>query len=157
MADQRKSQVNFADCYALTSKRTKEFILSFLDKFVPDREEYTHTYEVPQFSDNPSVVFSSDVQLMEYLEKNKSEKHAIYWSKKKENTLRGAMCLFTSDGQIILGLYCETHDPDTSIETGYLQQIMNFCDSSQGLILYKEPAPRDTRDFLEKVKLRMSK
>ena len=77
---------------------------------------------------------------------------AIYCSNKEEAQLRGAMCLFTSDGQIILGVYCETLYPDTAIESSYLKSLMDFCNSTEGLILYEEPAPQDTHEFLQKIK-----
>ena len=157
MTNQEKYQVYFADCYVLTNKRNKSFIISFLDHFVPNREEYVDEYEIPQFSNNPTIVFKSVDQLIEYLENNKKEVHAIYWSNKEESTLRGAMCFFNSDEQIVLGVYCETKYPDTTIEDNYLKQLIAFCNSgdTKGLILYEEPAPKDTGEFLERVKVNM--
>ena len=152
MTDQKKKQVHFADCYVLTKKRNKHFISSFLDQFLPNRKELAETYEIPQFSDDPTVIFHSAAKLIDYLEENKNEVHAIYWSNKEEAQLRGAMCLFTSDGQIILGVYCETLHPDTTIENKYLKDLMDFCESTNGLILYEEPAPQDTPEFLQKIK-----
>ena len=40
----------YADCYVLTENRTKEFISSFLDKFLPHRKESASEYEVPQYA-----------------------------------------------------------------------------------------------------------
>ncbi len=151
MTDHNKQTVNFADCYVLTNKRTKEFILTFLDTFLLNRQEYAGAYEIPQFSDHPTIIFHSANELMEYLEQNKKEPHAIYWYSEEEAQLRGAMCLFTSDGQIILGLTCETLYPDTTIERNYLKALMDLCGSAQGLIEYKTPAPRDTGEFLQRI------
>jgi hypothetical protein len=143
--------VNFADCYVLAHRRTKGFITSFLDRFLPRREQYTDTYEVPQFAEHPTIVFQSDSQLLDYLEHDLHTVHAIYWYHPQEETIRAAMCLFTSDGQVILGLTCETLYPDTRIEQECLAAIMDFCRSTVGLIEYEKPAPKDTEDMLRRI------
>ncbi len=152
MANQENHKVNFADCYVLTNKRTKDFITSFLDKYLPNRQEYTDIYEVPQFSEQPTVVFKTADELIEYLEHHKNEVHAIYWYNKKEEILRGTMCLFTSDGQVILGIFSESLYPDTSIEDRYFKDLQEFCGSTTGLIEYETPAAKDTEEFLRRVK-----
>lgn len=151
MTDKEQYQVKFADCYVLTKKRTKDFIISFLDKYLANRQEYTDVYEVPQFSEHPTIVFKSANELIEYLEHNNNEVHAIYWYNKKEDILRGTMCLFTSDGQVILGIFCESLYPDTSVEDSYFKDLQEFCGSTTGLIEYETPAARDTEEFLKRV------
>lgn len=151
MPDSPKHTVHFADCYVLSHHRTKDFITSFLDRFLPQREEYTDTYELPQFAEDPIIVFSSAGQLMDYLEHSLFTLHAIYWYNPQEGPVRAAMCLYTSDGQVILGLTCETLHPEKSTEEGYLKQAMDFCRSTVGLIEYEKPAPKDTREFLERI------
>jgi hypothetical protein len=152
MIDHPPKQVNFADCYALTNKRTKAFITSFLDTFLISRQEAAKQYAMPQFSEHPSWVLYTAEALIEYLEQHPTEPHAIYWLNKDESTLRGAMCIFTSDGQVIMGLYCETRRPDTAIEQHYLKALKDFCETTEGLVLYEEPAPQDTAAFLERLK-----
>lgn len=151
MTDKEPRKVNFADCYVLTNKRTKEFISSFLDKYLPNRQEYTDTYEVPQFSQQPTVVFKTADELIQYLEHHINEVHGIYWYNKVEEIIRGTMCLFTSDGQVILGIFCESLYPDSSIEEGFFADLKKFCDSTIGLIEYKTPAAKDIGDFLRRV------
>jgi hypothetical protein len=152
MTDKQQNKVNFADCYVLTNKRTKTFITSFLDKYLPNRKEYTDVYEVPQFAENPSVIFKSADELIEYLEHHKNEVHAIYWYNKVEEIIRGTMCLFTSDGQVIVGIFCESLYPDDSIEENYFRDLKEFCGSTTGLIEYETPAAKDIDDFLRRVK-----
>ena len=151
MEKDKKQEVKFADCYVLTDKRTKRFILSFLDQFLPHREQYTHTYEIPQLADDPILILPSDMALIEYLEQYQNEVHAIYWYNKEEAIIRGTMCLFTSDGQVIVGIFCESLYPDTTNEKHFLNELMNFCNSETGLIEYQTPAARDTKEFLERV------
>lgn len=144
-------RVNFADCYVLTNQRTYAFLLSFLNHFLPQREAYASEYEVPQHADFPDRVFTSPEELIAYLEDHPSEVHAIYWENKEESTLRAGMCLFTSDGQVIVGLTSETHYPDTSLEKYCLKQLKDFCKSSIGLIEYDTPAAKDTAAFLKRI------
>lgn len=143
--------VRFADCYVLARQRTRDFIVGFLDRFLPHRQEYTEAYEVPQFAEHPEVVFTSADALLDYLEKHSGEVHAVYWFNPQEETLRAAMALFTSDGQVILGLTCETFYPDTRIEQDCLAQIMAFCGSTVGLIEYEKPAPKDTGEMMQRI------
>lgn len=152
MTDKQRKHVNFADCYVLTDRRTREFINSFLEKYLPYRQEYTDVYEVPQFSDHPAIVFHKADDLIGYLEVHKNEIHAIYWYNKNEDAqLRGTMCLFTSDGRVIMGIFCESLFPDTSNEESYFKDLQAFCGSTTGLIEYETPASRDTSEFLKRV------
>ena len=144
-------QVNFADCYVLTNQRTYTFLLSFLHRFLPRRETYATTFEVPQHADTPEQVFTSAEDLMVYLEHHPHEVHAIYWENQEMSQLRAAMCLFTSDGKVIVGLTSITYYPDTSIERDYLKQLEQFCNSRFSLIEYDTPAAKDTPAFLQRI------
>lgn len=151
MKETPQQTVYFADCYVLTHRRDKDFILSFLDHFLPQREEYTDEYELPQFAEHPVIVFPSAGQLLDYLEHAPHEVHAVYWYNPHEAPVRAAMCLFTSDGQVIVGLTCEASLPDTASEQNYLQEMMVFCRSTIGLIEYEKPAPKDTKELLQRI------
>jgi hypothetical protein len=148
MIGHRRLQTNFCDCYVLSIKRTKEFIHSFLEHFLPDASAYTSEYQVPELAEQPLQTFTSADALIDYLESHPEEPHAIYWFSKHSTLTRSAMCLFMNDGAVLYGLATESLFPDTSIEDQLLQQLMNFCNSQQGLILYEEPAPRTTHVFL---------
>jgi hypothetical protein len=145
-------RINFADCYVLTNQRTYIFLLSFLNHFLPKREAYASEYEVPQHADHPDQVFTASEDLITYLESHPHEAHAIYWENKEVSTLRAGMLLFTSDGQVIVGLTSETHYPDTYLEESCLQQLKDFCNSSIGLIEYDTPAAKDTAEFLQRAR-----
>ena len=142
----------YADCYVLSEKRTSAFILSFLDTFIPNRQESAVEYEVPQFAETPKIVFKTAFELMEYLTINKEEIHTVYFSNTDKTDVKGAMCFFTDNGQIILGIYCNTMYPDTTIEDKVLVDLKSFCDNSNGYITYEEPATIEISKFLERVK-----
>jgi hypothetical protein len=150
MPDPKEKQVRFADCYVLTDQRTTAFLHSFLDAFIPNRQEYARSYEIPQFAEQPDRVLSSANELMAYLEQNRETPHAIYWSNKTEEKLYGAMCIFTTNGKVIVGLICETAYPDTNTEREYLNRLMAFCKSELGFIEYEKPAAQDAEEFLQR-------
>lgn len=150
-------QVNFADCYVLTAQRTQAFLLSFLHRFLPEREAYATAFEVPQDADTPERVFTSANELILYLEHHPHEVHAIYWENTGMSTLRAAMCLFTSDGKAIVGLTSVTYYPDTSVERQYLKQLELFCNSHFSLIEYDTPAAKDTAEFLQRIEQQHTK
>lgn len=150
MENVKADPVNFADCYVLTNKRSREFITSFLDTFLPNRQQAASQYGIPQFSESPDLLFTNVDELITYLEQHSNEMQAIYWLNKEASPLRGAMCIFTSDGKLIAGLYCESLRPDTRCETVYLQRLKEFCGSTIGLIEYEQPAAQDTPEFLQR-------
>lgn len=137
----------FADCYVLTKGRSKKLISEFLETFVPKREEMAGEYEVPQYNDEPLVVFMSDEELIDYLIENINEPHSIYWENKEESDLRFAMCFFTNDGNIILGLSTEAKSSNSEIEDAMFDKLKHFASSSEGLITYENPAPCNTEEF----------
>lgn len=142
----------YADCYVLSEKRTSTFILSFLDRFLPNRQECADEYEIPQYADKPNVVFKTAAEIIEYLTINKDEVHTVYWSSTDKTDIKGAMCFFTNNGQLILGIYCDTMYPDTTIEDKVFADLKNYCGNSNGYITYEEPSTHDTTEFLERVK-----
>jgi hypothetical protein len=143
--------VNFADCYVLIEGRDQSFVNSFLNHFLPFRQPYETSYAVPPFSERPQFVFHSDTELMDHLEKHPSQGYGIYWYNTQDTTLKGAMCIYLENEGMIFGLFCESHYPDISIEYRLLSELKAFCRSENGLILYKEPAPRSRSQFLEKL------
>ncbi len=152
MTNRKEHAGYFADCYVLTDRRTKDFIYSFLDNFIPNRQETADEYEIPQYSNKPTTVYKTADQLIDFLVINKSKIHTVYWTNITESEIKGAMCFFTKDEHLIVGLYCSTDSPDTTIEDIYLEKLQEFCQTKNGYITYEEPAPQDTADFLEKVK-----
>ena len=141
----------FADCYVLVPHRTREFIDSFLNNFIPNRIESAEEYEIPQYANNPIAIFKSASELIDYLVEKTNEIHTIYWHNMDKSEIRGAMCFFTNDGYVIAGLYSETTFPDTTIEDNLLYDLKNFCKSNNGFITYEEPAPHNATDFLKRM------
>lgn len=147
-----EKQGYFADCYVLTNRRTKEFINSFLDKFVPLRHERSNIYEVPLYTKETKNTFETSADIIDYLIENKHEIYTIYWANNENSDIRIAMCFFTDDDNLIVGISCETMYPDTFIEDKVFNDLKIFCNSDKGYITYEEPTVHNTKEFLEIVK-----
>ena len=154
MKPKSEKQGYYADCYVLTNKRTVDFIFQLLDRFVPNRKVTADEFEVPQYSDLPTNVFSSVDEAIAYLVDNKNTKHSIYWKNLDEGDLKGVELFFTDDGFLICGLYCDTRHPDTMIEDDYFKQLREFCGSDEGYITYENPAVQNSLAFRVEVKKR---
>ena len=133
----------WADIYVLVDDRSIDRVRAFLDRFLPNREEMADEYEVPQYSDEPKVMFKAASELMEFCANNTSEVHAIYWKSTSSGEPRCAMVFYTRDAAMILGISID----DESLEESFLAQMKDFCNSSEGLILYEQPPPDSRNKF----------
>lgn len=139
----------YADCYVLTDKRNKETITYFLEEFIPHRKETIDEYEIPQFSPNPKIAFTKAEELIDYAIANKGIEQSVYWNNTIENDkLRSAMCFFTKDGYLILGISCITNNPNTSIEDYYLAKLKKYLQTDIGYIDYENPPPDNKEKFI---------
>jgi hypothetical protein len=58
----------YADCYVLTSNRTKKFVDEFLNLFTPNRKGQADIYEIPEDGKETGEEFDSADKLIRYLE-----------------------------------------------------------------------------------------
>ncbi len=137
----------YADLYVLVNSRSKKIIESFLNNFIPNREESADEYEIPQYSENPDFIFKKDCELMDYCENNNNINHTIYWRNKENIVPKYAMVFYTIDGKMILGLSIE----DEKLEQYYLLNMKQFLKSDCGCIAYETPAPNNSNDFVKMV------
>src|SRR5512145_1299403 len=92
------------EIYALGSDRSVRFVRAFLDRFLPDRERVADEYEVPEHARQPSHLFLTDDDIMDYLEHHPWESYGLYWRDPDPDGRRLAMAFYTVDRKIILGL-----------------------------------------------------
>jgi len=145
------------DCYVITNRRDKAFILSFLDRFVPNRKETADEYEFPQYSSQPQMIFPTADQLMTFMEKTPFEPHTIYWANEQRNDfLTHCMCFYTEDGFLILGGSCHrrlkhpgTIEIDMTYTENFLKELKDFSKSEHGYITFEEPPPINMVEFLK--------
>lgn len=134
------------DIYVLSRDRSKESVLTFLDRFLPRRSESADDYVVPNNSDQPEFCFNNAVELLVYLERHWREPHAIYWLSKAQGDPRCAMVFPTSDGQMVYGLSVVQN------ECRSLADLMTFLDTADGYIDFETPPPETAAAFRETVR-----
>ena len=138
----------YSDIYVLVDNRDIKFIQDFIEHFIPDNREMADEYEIPQYSDSPDFLFTKAIELMRYCEKHEEVSHAIYWFNNLDEDPKDAMVFYTDDGKMILGLSIE----DESREQEWLVKLKSFSKSDQGCILYENPPPESSKEFLKLTK-----
>src|SRR5687767_12176532 len=95
-----------ADCYVLSERRTSSFINSFLERFLPKREERKDKYPIPKFLSNSNIFCETFDDLLSYLENNPHVIYLLSLNNEEKSNIHQAICSFTSDGHVILGISC---------------------------------------------------
>ena len=143
----------YADCYVLAPERSAKYVYEFLNHFVEERKCNQDEFPIPDW-DNPEQDLGTEVATLSYLEKNGDLPYTLYWDNKVDSELKGAMCFFTNDGELVLGLSTETYGTeDDSIEREWFEKLKHFSKSVIGYITYENPAPRDSKEFKKRVNL----
>lgn len=137
----------FADCYVLTAMRNVEFLNAFIQRFVPQGRVILSC--APD-SDEP---YSESLDLvLDHLVTNHTAPYKIYIEQADDSGFRGAQLYFTRDGYMVLGVYCETMYPNTTIEDRFFSELKEFTGEEQGFIGYEEDMPFDSEAFKQRMK-----
>jgi hypothetical protein len=96
------SMPGYADIYVLGSVRTEQSVEAFLEHFLPSRIESAGEYEISQYSESPTVVYTTAFDLIRHCSKNLTEIHAIYWH--SDSQPEHAMVFYLHDGGLIFGV-----------------------------------------------------
>lgn len=138
----------YADIYALSSKRTEQAITEFLDQFLPERVDSSDEYEIPQFSSSPTIVYTKASELIRHCCDNPTEVHAIYW--RSENQPEHAMVFFHEDGGLILGV--STPADDHHRVDLIAHDLGRFLKTEKVIVTYEGLPPESTVEFLSILK-----
>lgn len=137
----------YADIYVLSRARTRPAIEAFLQAFVPEREEGADEYEVPQYSNSPTVVFKKADELIDHCCCRLREAHAIYWRAVGGRKPEHAMVFFLQDEHIIFGV--STDAIDEAFSHTLLQRLKKHFSTEEALLRYEE-CPPETADAFRK-------
>lgn len=131
---------------ALGKERSKAFVLSFLDRFLPARKSSADDYHFPEFQDPPHIVYDDDCDALDYLERNSSETYALYWNNLDvEGDIGQACAYFLEDGHVLMSI-CVWE----SLVDRYVPELRAFV-ASPYLCLGDESRPGDTlSEFLQR-------
>jgi len=132
----------FYDVYGLAPHRTAETVAQFLSKLVPQRAESADEYEVPQFADQPEIIFDSAESLIAHCVEHLNVPHIIYWRSLVDGDPANAIAAFTVDGALILGLSVSS-DPEY-----WLSEILVAINGDDGVILFEKAPPSSLLEFV---------
>lgn len=94
----------YYDLYVLCPERTEALAQRFLSEWAPNRVPAAAEYEIPQYSDKPTHLFEQPDELIAFLERNPTEKQAVYWRARRSDEVEHVMLFFTSEGGMVAGL-----------------------------------------------------
>ena len=133
----------YADIYALSKHRTVPAITQFLDSFLPSRIPSADEYEIPQFSDAPTVVYTNAAELIRHCCENRTVVHAIYW--RSAARCEHAMVFFLADEGLILGISTPADDaPRVDL---IADQLSRHVGSDDVYVTYEDTPPESIREF----------
>lgn len=102
----------YADIYSLHRRRDRQLIESFLEQFMPAREEAADEYWIPQNAASPSLVLRSASELLDYCCERPDEVHGVYWRSVGDRRPEHGMVFFHSDGSMVLGVSTDAVNQD---------------------------------------------
>jgi hypothetical protein len=137
----------YSDIYVISNKRDALSVESFLECFLPQREESAEEYEVPQYSNTPTVTFTSAFELMAFCAKKQSESYVVYWRALNEMKPEHGMVFYLRDGNVIYGL--STDAAEQNYARKLLQELKAFLGSSLGYIAHEASPDADCLEEFE--------
>ena len=140
----------YSDIYVISEKRDEKAVRTFLDCFLPEREESADEYEVPQFSDIPEIVYSKATDLVKYCSTYENAEHAIYWRAKDNRKPEHGMVFYLKDGNTIYGL--STDAGDSSFVNEQFEKLKQHLGSELGYIGHEaSPDVEDLNEFKQAI------
>lgn len=141
----------YSDIYIITGKRDRATVEKFLQHFLPQREESADEYTVPQYSDNPEIIFNKAYELVEHCEINSNVDHSIYWRARGGRKPEHGMVFYLEDGNAIYGL--STDAENHRYAKSLLHEMKTFFNVSHGYIGHEaSPDVKNYTEFLEQEK-----
>jgi len=125
----------FHDIYVLAPDRSAKVAQSFLDAFVPDREQSAEEY----LTSDGTNLHSADSVICHCVN-HQHESQNIYFRNLSCGPAH-AMLFFTSDGGLFLGLSV------VDAERDYLEKLKRYAASEVGFIAFEEPPPDTVAEF----------
>ena len=133
----------YADIYAIGGDRSERAITQFLDTFLPTRVESADEYEIPQYSDSPTIVYTKASDLILHCCTNRNEVHAIYW--RSDEPPEHAMVFFLVDGGVILGVSTPAENSERVDQIA--SKLERHVGSDKAFITYEDTPPESIQEF----------
>ncbi|MCL9807665.1 hypothetical protein NAT51_19235 [Flavobacterium amniphilum] len=138
----------YIESYYLVNNRESKLILNFIGNHTIVKKETTDEYPVPQYSNFTERTFTSDKELLIFLEENQNYEYDIYWqNENEESIIRQFSVHFTDDGKMIIGVAIEGNELNSKNSVELFNEIKNYLSSSIACITSEEPPPNNSIEF----------
>lgn len=142
----------YADIYIISEKRDRAAVEGFLGRFLRRRAESADDYPVPQYSENPEIVFERAADLIDYCDANRGTVQSIYWRALGDSKPEHAMVFYLKDGNVIYGL--STDASDQNYAKNLLKDLKDHFNAEHGFIAHEAaPDAEDHAEFLAQEKV----
>lgn len=128
--------------YALGKDRSTRAVRRFLDYFLPHREPYCTDYPIPEHSNNPHSVLTSEAEILTYMERHPNEPYALYWNGTGASSAQ-SMIFYTRDGKVIFGLA-----DDSLKREARLKELADFVGAEYSMLGWEQRPPDTAREFI---------
>ena len=135
------------DIYVLAKSRSSDYIQKFSERWVNELEEAADEYEFPQYSNDPTMVFTNAHALIEKLIHCRQESYSLYWTNPKGVDVSSTMMFFTEDNGLIVGI--TSKEPNINRLEKYLLDIAKSVEGRYGLILTETAPPESATEFMQ--------
>ncbi len=135
------------DCYVLAPKRSAQAALSFLNRFVPNRE--------PSFAaEDPSEVLgvSPDFdlhQILDHLERNEEKGYSMYFRNTSADDPHHAALMFQEDGSLFMLLSVDSAQ-GSEVASDTLSELQKFSGSDFGYWAWEEAPAVNAETFIQR-------
>ncbi|SFQ59924.1 hypothetical protein [Flavobacterium akiainvivens] len=141
----------YIDQYHLVYSRRYNTAIVFLDRFMPNREQESDAFSLPQYADVAEREFSNEHELMKALETDTASDYCLYWrNSDPESPIHHTMVLYTTDGATIFGFSTPGSDPETDADALlYYNECKKLLNPAMGCMTVEERAPDSVSEFID--------
>ncbi|OMP75155.1 MULTISPECIES: hypothetical protein [unclassified Chitinophaga] len=140
----------YIDSYYLVDNRSSEVVYDLFTNYGFIKEELAGEYIIPQYSSEPTIIFYSDVDLLNYCDENLDCDYLIYWGNEVENSIIRQITLrYTNDGKMIFGISIVGREVDSDISIAIFKDVKNYLNARIGCITGEAPPPSNSIEFIE--------
>lgn len=141
----------FIDIYVLSPVRSTHVVESFLNHFLPLREESALDYWVQIGDINPVKEFKSVTEMCQYCERNPEAESRAYWHNRTEGVdPYHAHAFFLSKGGLVLGLSVASENESDWLD--WLGKMKTETGAEHGYWVCETPPAESIEEFVSVAK-----
>ena len=136
--------MDLVEIYVLCKGRSQVLVLTFLEHFLPNREEVAEDYPYPEYADIPKHVYDDHKEIIGALEKDINKSYSLYWNDTSDGDIRSAMIFFTEDAGMIAGITVAAGE-----EGAWLKKLSDCLGGRYGYVGFDAPPPETKAEFID--------